>query len=522
METNENEKKQIAVIIGGGPAGLTAAFELATKTKIKPIIFEVSDIVGGISQTRDFKGNKMDIGGHRFFSKSDKVMEWWKNIMPIQETKDLLRDRIDLPNDDNKETLLERNRISRIYYNKKFFDYPIKLSLETLQSLGILKSVKIVLSYVFSRLFPMKDESNLENFYINRFGTELYKTFFKEYTAKLWGRSPSEISSEWGAQRVKGVSLVKAVIEAIKSTLRKESSIEQKNVETSLIQKFLYPKRGPGQLWNIVGRKIEENGGEIHKSSKVVEIHYDKNKVSRIVVEDQITKERKNIEADYFFSTMPIDELVKSIKPGVPENVKEVAEGLIYRDFITVGILAKDMEIKNKTNIPTVKDMIPDTWVYIQDPGFLVCRVQFFNNWSPFLVENRENAWIGMEYVVNKNDEIWEKSDEEIIEFGIDEAEKIGLIKKENVIDANVIKMTHVYPCYFGTYNRFDEMKSYLNKFENLFLIGRNGMFKYNNQDHSMLTAITAVENLISGKKSKDNIWDVNTEKEYHEEKGSK
>jgi len=486
-----------AIIIGAGPAGLTAAYELITKTDIKPIIYEASDDIGGISKTVNYKGNRIDIGGHRFFSKSDKIMDWWKNILPLQNGID--------PEKTDKIMLI-RNRLSRIFFLRKFFDYPISLNYETIKNLGIKRLIKIGFSYINIRLFPIKEEKSLEDFFINRFGKELYLTFFKDYTEKVWGTSCKEIKPEWGAQRIKGLSITAAIKHAVKSIFSKQG-LEQKNTETSLINKFMYPKLGPGQLWEEVLKIIKEKGGEIYLNNKITGIKSEEDKITKVSIKDK-TGEIKTQKADYFFSTMPVKDLIQGLN-DVPEEVKRVARGLIYRDFMTVGLLLKKMKVDN----------IQDNWIYIQERDVKIGRIQVFNNWSPYLVNNKNNIWLGLEYFCNEGDELWSKTDKEFAEFAIDELEKIDMIEKEDVIDNIVIKMPKTYPAYFGSYDEFNIIRNFTDKFDNLFLIGRNGMHRYNNSDHSMMTAIVAVENIINNRKDKSNIWNVNTEEEYHEEK---
>ncbi|MDR0297279.1 MAG: NAD(P)/FAD-dependent oxidoreductase [Streptococcaceae bacterium] len=517
-------KQKIAIIIGAGPAGLTAAYELAKRTDIKPIVFESTDAIGGISQTVNYKGNRIDIGGHRFFSKSDEIMEWWNKILPVEKTPESETFLAKYPNSievkdvDPEKTdnvMLVRNRLSRIYYGRKFYDYPVSLSWRTIRNLGFWKMVKIGSSYMRAR-FRKVDEANLEGFYVNRFGRELYNTFFRDYTTKLWGVTPEEIDSSWGAQRIKNLSVASVLLNAIKP--KGKVNLLDKSVETSLIEAFLYPKLGPGYLWETVAKKVQEMGGEIHMNSKVQKLHISGDRVIAVDVMHPKTEEAEHIKADYFFSTMPINQLTKSfVGVSVPADVERTAAGLPYRDFITVGILAKDLLIKNTTSQATKNGVIPDNWIYIQEPDVSVCRLQIFNNWSPYMVSNPENTWVGMEYVVSEKDEIWGFSDEEMTKFAIGELSQIDIIDPLQVIDTTVIHIKKAYPAYFGTYNEFSKVKGFVNRFENLYLIGRNGQHRYNNQDHSMLTAIEAVNNIITGREDKENIWSVNVEKGYHE-----
>jgi len=522
--------QQIAIIIGAGPAGLTAAYELLERTSIKPIIFEKSSDIGGISKTINYKGNRIDIGGHRFFSKSDRVMNWWQNILPLSGSPardDLKLNRnVTLSNDQNAPdpektdlVLLIRNRLSRIFFLRAFFDYPISLKWDTFKNIGITKIIKIGFSYIKCKVVPFKNEKSLEDFFINRFGKELYLLFFKDYTEKVWGVPCDEIKPEWGAQRIKGLSITKAIIHAIKSIFNKDTSIAQKEVETTLIEQFTYPKLGPGQLWEEVARQILLKGGEIHFEHNVSNLNVSNGNVKSVKVKNNLTNKISEYMSDFVFSTMPVKELIKGISPSVPQKVGEVANGLIYRDFITVGVLLKKMKISNTTNIPSINNIIPDNWIYIQERDVKLGRIQIFNNWSPYMVENSENIWIGLEYFCDEGDELWEKTDNEFTKFAIDELEKIDLAFKDDVLDSTVIRMSKTYPAYFGTYDNFDVVKDYTNQITNLFLNGRNGMHKYNNADHSMLTAMVSVDNIVNGVNSKDNIWLVNTEEEYHEEK---
>ncbi|MFC0773050.1 NAD(P)/FAD-dependent oxidoreductase [Terrimonas alba] len=515
-----------AIIIGAGPAGLTAAYELLHKTNIKPIILEKTSDTGGLSKTVNYKGNRIDIGGHRFFSKSEKVMRWWLNILSLEKTETeefslhyqnkqtqiFPRNYSNSNNENEEKVMLVRNRVSHIYYLKKFFTYPVTISWDTIRKLGFTKIIRIFFSYSYIRLFPRKDEKTLEDFFINRFGKNLYRTFFKDYTEKVWGIPCSEIPAEWGAQRIKELSITKALLHSLKKKLpfRKKEDLAQKDTSTSLIQRFLYPKYGPGQLWEEVANIIKAKGGEIHYNQDVTRITTNKNKIISVeAVPENGTPMIFN--SDYFFSTMPVKELIAGIKTGVPEQVAKVAEGLQYRDFITVGLLVKKLKVGNKNK--TIKD----NWIYIQENEVKAGRLQIFNNWSPYLVKDPSTTWVGLEYFCNKEDAFWQLSDEEIKKIAIHELAKIDLIEKEDVLDHTLIRMEKTYPAYFGTYNQFHLIREYLDQFENLFLIGRNGMHKYNNADHSMLTAMAAVDNIILNSTSKQNIWDINSEQDYQE-----
>lgn len=520
---SENNKR--AIIVGAGPAGLTAAFELLTRTDIKPIVLEKSDYIGGISRTVNYKGNRIDIGGHRFFSKSDRVMQWWLNIMPMQSTAGdttitYQRQSATVPaqqvsaDAEDDVVMLVRNRKSRIYFMRKFFAYPITLSGDTLSKLGIVKTIKIGLSYLRALIFPIKNESNLEQFFINRFGRELYLTFFKSYTEKVWGIECQSISAEWGAQRIKGLSILKTITHILKKMLPKKKDIAQKDVETSLIEQFLYPKYGPGQMWEEVAGIVQKLGGEIHMHWQVNEVHHEGDRITSVLAENVNSGDCQSFRGDYFFSTMPVKELIAKLQPPAPPAVKEVSDGLVYRDFITVGVLCNRIKLREVSG-----ELVKDNWIYIQEPDVLVGRLQIFNNWSPAMVANPDDVWIGLEYFCNEGDSLWNRSDEELIQLAKDELASMNILDSENVKDATVLRMPKTYPAYFGSYDRFPEVISYVNEFDNLFLVGRNGMHKYNNQDHSMLTAMTAVDNIITDVRSRDNLWALNTEQDYHEEK---
>jgi protoporphyrinogen oxidase len=521
-----------ALIIGAGPAGLTAAYELLLRTNVRPIVLEKSEYMGGISRTVNYKGNRIDIGGHRFFSKSDRVMNWWMDVMPLEarngkptsisyqnKTRDVATPSSGPSPDSTDKVMLIRQRKSRIYFLRRFFDYPIKLSQDTLAKLGLKRTIKIGFSYLHSLVSQIKPEKSLEEFFINRFGRELYGLFFKSYTEKVWGVPCDRISAEWGAQRVKGLSITKAVMHFVKSTLggKKNGDLGQKNTETSLIDQFMYPKLGPGQLWEYVAENVNKKGGCVMTGWNVARIHAEGNQIRSVDAVHVETGEQRTFEADYFFSTMPVKELIHSLDAPVPDNVRQVSDGLMYRDFITVGLLLKRLQVRDDSTAGA--KLLSDNWIYIQEPDVLVGRMQIFNNWSPYMVSDPNLVWVGLEYFCYDTDDLWKKSDQEMIALAKEEVERIGIISREDVVDATVIHMPKTYPAYFGTYDRFQEIRDYVNQFENLFLVGRNGMHKYNNQDHSMLTAMTAVDNIAAGIKDKSNLWAVNTEMEYHEDK---
>jgi protoporphyrinogen oxidase len=556
-----------ALIIGAGPAGLTAALELLRRTDIQPIILEASHEIGGISRTIRYNGNRMDIGGHRFFSKSDRVMQWWMEMMPPEhtDTEQIAisyqgRQRVvpvpaDVPNEpplrgmgpldphaaehfgDEEPTghvipvvapvdtaapsddlvMLVRPRKSRIYYLRRFFDYPINLSKNTIENLGPARMTRIGISYISSRLMPIKNEKSLEDFLINRFGRELYLTFFKSYTEKVWGVPCDQISAEWGAQRIKGLSLTSALKHFVKKAFsaapKNTGDLSQKGTDTSLIERFLYPKFGPGQLWEHVADQIVASGGQIHMGCTVDAIEVEGNHVVAVEALSD-TGERRRFAGDYFFSTMPMRDLVRAMRTPVPDNVREVSEGLQYRDFITVGVLANKLDVRERDGSP-----IKDTWIYIQEPDVQIGRLQIFNNWSPYMVSDPTKVWIGLEYFCYESDPLWSMPDDQLKTFAAAELEKIGILRTAEVLDAHVVRVPKTYPAYFGTYERFDELRTFTDSFDNLFLVGRNGMHKYNNQDHSMLTAMAVVDGLAAGHVDKASLWSINTEQEYHEEK---
>jgi len=539
--------KKTAVIVGAGPAGLTAALELLHTTDVKPIIFEAEDVIGGISRTARYNGNRMDIGGHRFFSKSDVVMDWWQGILPLQgaASKDDIAIGRKVPLADggpNPElvdgVMLCRSRLSRILFLRKLFDYPVSLNGDTIRNLGLWRMFKIGMSYLKVQLLPARKENSLEDFMINRFGVELYRTFFRDYTEKVWGVPCSKISPDWGGQRIKGLSITKTVIHALKqifASKKKTSSgdandIRQKDTETSLIGEFLYPKYGPGQLWETVADKIKEMGGKIRMNARVVGVHRDEsgNRVQSVVIESRSAEGAvvtETFPCDYFLSTMPVKELIAAIdspKNPVPPEVKRVADGLVYRDFITVGLLLDKLEIKNpaKPGTPESKlKFVADNWIYVQESDVKLGRIQIFNNWSPYLVADPEKVWIGLEYFATEGDEMWSMPDEDFIKFAINELDKIDVAKPESVRDSVVFHIKKAYPAYFGTYGEFDKIRTYVDPIENMFLMGRNGMHRYNNMDHSMLAAMEVVKCIRENSLDKTALWNVNSEEEYHEGK---
>lgn len=515
------------IIIGAGPAGLTAAYELLKKSNnYEVVVLEESDVYGGISRTVNYKGNRMDMGGHRFFSKVPQVNEWWENMMPSQGSMpydDVKLGRVSSvvsggPDPEQTDrVMLRRNRLSRIFFKHKFFDYPISLKFETIKNMGFFTTIVVGFSYLKSVIFKRKEKS-LEDFYVNRFGKKLYSMFFESYTENLWGRHPREISPEWGAQRVKGLS----IIAILKDVFGKIFHKKNRKVETSLIEEFAYPKLGPGQLWEITASEIEKMGGMIIKNAKVV--GFEKNNDNVISTVKYLSKEDNNetkeIEGNYVISSMPLKDLVLGIN-DVPEDVQNIAKGLPYRDYMTVGVLVNKLNLKNKTSIKTIGNIVPDNWIYVHDRNVKMGRIQVYNNWSPYLVKDIENnVWIGLEYFCDEGDGMWSMTDDEFAKMAINEMVVMGLISnKDEVIDYHVERVKKAYPAYFDTYENIDELREYIDKIPNLYCVGRNGQHRYNNIDHSMCTSFETVNNIINGVKDKSNIWNVNTEKEYHESK---
>lgn len=516
---------QYAIIIGAGPAGLTAGYELLTKTDIKPVIIEKDGQPGGLSKTVDYKGYKIDLGGHRFFSKSKKIVDWWLNFLPLENAekgKNICLKykgsetifRNDVTAGDKTGEMMLRPRKSRIYYHKKFFDYPLRISLKTFRSLGIIKTLKIIATGVYAKIFPVRPESNLADFFRNQFGTELYHTFFRDYTEKVWGVPCEMIPASWGRQRVKDLNISKLVKHALKSVFVTDKTIGQEGTSISLIEQFMYPKFGPGQMWETVAKEILRRGGEIYYNTTVTAINGDNvSTILSIDVKDNIKNEKRTITGDYFLSGMPVKELINKLYHlNIPGDVRRIANSLEYRDFLVVGILLSSLATDKAGS------KLTDNWIYIQDSNIKAGRVQFIHNWSPYMVKNETDIWIGVEYFCNENDKLWKKDDKLIEDLAIEEMHKIGLIHPHNVIDKVVVRARKAYPSYFGGYKDFKVLREYLDKIENLFPVGRNGMHRYNNTDHSMLTAMMAVKNIAGGRKDKANIWSVNTEETYHEE----
>ena len=519
--------KKRVVIIGAGPAGLTAAYELLKReTEYEVVILEESEALGGISRTVRYHGNRMDIGGHRFFSKDQEVMQWWSDLMPLQGApskddailgrKKPLSDGGPNPEEEDR-VMLVRDRVSRIYYLSKFFDYPISMKGQTIRNMGFARTMKAGFSYLKSMMFKKKEDS-LENFYINRFGKVLYGMFFEGYTEKLWGRHPSEIAADWGAQRVKGLSITALIKDMFRKAFGSKKA--QEKVETSLIEQFWYPKFGPGQLWETVADEVQKTGGIILTGCSVKQIVCEKGKIKSVVCSSKVGD--KSVGGDYFFSSMPVKDLVEGMTGDTPpEEITAIAKGLPYRDFVTVGLLVNRLNLKNETAVKTLGNIVPDCWIYVQETTVKLGRIQIFNNWSPYLVEDPEHTvWVGLEYFCNEGDEFWNMSDDECIDFAAKELDKMGIITSGDVLDAHRERVKKAYPAYFDTYSEIGRLVEYLDTFDNLYCIGRNGQHRYNNMDHSMLTAMRAVD-CMQGKCGKDAVWNVNVEKEYHEEKAA-
>ena len=465
------------VIMGAGPAGLTAAYQL-TKVGITSTVLEKDSVVGGLSRTASYKNYSFDIGGHRFFTKVKAVDEMWHEVL-------------------GESDFLRRSRLSRIYYNGRFFYYPLRAG-NALAGLGIWNSVMILFSYLAARLAPTKPERSFEDWVSNRFGRRLYRTFFKTYTEKVWGIPCSEITAEWAAQRIKGLSLLSAV----KNALWQKQSADKSKVIKTLIDAFDYPRRGPGMMWDAVLALVRHAGSTVRVDAPVEKIFWKPGAVTGLQIDAKGIPEQ--ITGTHFLSTLPVRELIQKLDPPPPTAVRTAAECLHYRDFITVAVIV------NK------RDLFPDNWIYIHDPRVKVGRIQNFKNWSPEMVPDTEKTCLGLEYFCFEGDGLWNMTDEELVALGKREVALMGLAQAEDLEDGTVVRMPKAYPVYDSTYGAaLDTVREFLKPLANLQLIGRNGMHKYNNQDHSMLTAMLAVKNIIGGE---HDLWEVNADQEYHEE----
>ena len=515
------------VIIGAGPAGLTAAHELAEAGGYEIVVLEAAREVGGLAQSVNYKGNRIDIGGHRFFSKSDWVMDWWLRMLPLaagQHGMDELRiayqgrsrslKQAPAASESDAQVMLVRSRLSRIYFDGKFFDYPLKANFGTALKLGLPSCVAFAASYAWARLFPRRPERSLEDFFVNRFGRRLYLRFFKDYTEKVWGTSCERISAQWGAQRVKSLSIGKALRHALLRPFRRGAGGFGAR-QTSLIERFLYPKYGPGLMWETAAERLRGRGAQIVLDAPVRAIEHSNGRITAVRAARPGGKEDR-YEAESFISTMPLRDLMLGLEPHAPPEPREIARGLEYRDFVIVGLLYRRLLPNPAGRGPL--NLVPDNWIYVQEPGVKVGRLQIFNNWSPYLVKDPNTVWLGMEYFCSEGDELWRLPDEELKRLGVSEMEQLRLAAPGDNLDAVVIRMPKAYPGYFGSFSRFDELRAYVDGFRNLFLVGRNGMHRYNNQDHSMLSAKRAVEAILAGSSDKSPIWSVNIDDDYHEE----
>jgi protoporphyrinogen oxidase len=520
---------KVAAIAGAGPAGLTAALELLRRSDIVPVVFEADGQVGGISKTVNYRGNRMDLGGHRFFSKSDWVMRWWQEILPVasgeadldrpitlnyqQQSRDFVPGNLSSASSD--AVMLVRERLSRIYYRRRFFDYPLKLNAGTVANMGLFETTRIGVSYVRAQIVRRTPEISLEDFLVNRFGDRLYRTFFKDYTEKVWGVPCGDISAEWGAQRIKGLSVSKAIAHALTTRFRQHSGTAQKRTETSLIERFLYPKLGPGQMWETVADEVGKRGGEIHLGHRIVGIERSGTRIQAVTVRNHVGGPDRRVPCDFLISTMPVRDLTAMLRPS-DDAVARIADQLPYRDFMTAGLLLRKMKPNGAR--AAANGMPPDNWIYIQEPDVKLGRLQVFNNWSPALVADPATIWVGLEYFCREGDELWRMTDGAFLDLAARELETIGMIDRSDVLDGTVVRVPKAYPAYFGEYRDFGKVRAYLDQFPNVYPVGRNGMHRYNNQDHSMLAADRAVTAIIDGGSGKAGIWNINADDEYHEE----
>lgn len=516
------------VIIGAGPAGLTAGLELLRAGHPQVTILEASDALGGISRTVNYKGNRIDIGGHRFFSKSDWVMDWWRDVLPVarpsggsgdtrlayQGQQRLLGSHAATASESDDAVMLIRSRQSRIYFGGNFFDYPLKPGMDLVRKMGVGRCLQFAGSYMAAAARPIQPERTLEDFFINRFGRQLYRQFFKDYTEKVWGVPCRDISADWGAQRIKSLSIGSAAKQALKKIVTGSSDSQH----TSLIESFLYPKYGPGQMWETAAAEFERRGGRLLRGWTVDEIHRQADQVERVVARDA-QGHRQAFDASAVVSTMPIRELALALRPAPDAPALAIASGLEYRDFITVGLLYRRMspQVAGKAR------HVGDNWIYIQEPGVKVGRVQVFNNWSPHMVADPDTVWLGLEFFARDDDALWALGDDALKALAVREMQQLGLADEAELLDATVLRQPKAYPGYFGAaFQRFDELRAWLDGLSNLYLCGRNGMHRYNNQDHSMLSARLAAQAILHGGAGREAIWAVNIDDDYHEEAVSK
>ena len=469
------------VVIGAGPAGLTAARELVTGGDTQVTILEADSVVGGISRTVERDGWRFDIGGHRFFTKVRRVETFWHDVLPAED-------------------FLLRPRMSRIYYGGKFYDYPIKLG-NALANLGLVEAVRCALSFLWVRVRPPRDTSTLEGYIVSNYGWRLYHHFFKTYNEKVWGVSASELSADWGAQRIKGMSLWTAVWEPVRSSLLGSRRSKSAQV-TSLIEEFEYPKYGPGMMWEVCADQVIAGGGELRLATAVQSVHLEGGRATAVTVRDR-SGATERLAADHVVSSMPLTALVRAVDPPPPSEVLEAADALHYRDFLTVALV-----------VPVDRGF-PDNWIYVHSPDVKVGRIQNFGSWSPFLVKDGFTC-LGLEYFVFEGDELWSSTDDALIERATGELERIGLVDAADVKAGYVVRMPKAYPVYDDAYrDNVEVIRRWLERAAaNVHPVGRNGMHKYNNQDHSMYTAMLTVENLRG---ADHDIWAVNVEDEYHE-----
>ena len=471
--STEIVKKRRCTIIGAGPAGLTAAYQLARRG-VDVTVLEADDQVGGISRTVVRDGYRFDMGGHRFFTKIPDVEALWDEWLG--------------------DGMIRVPRLSRIHYRGRFFDYPLKAG-NALRGLGVFRAVRMVLSYAWARLFPSKEEETFEQWVTNRFGRALYETFFKTYTEKVWGMPCAEIRAEWAAQRIQNLSLGKAILGAL-PLQRRSDDIK------SLIEEFRYPRLGPGQMWEVVARRVEELGGRILLGHRAVGFRRSGARVA--AVEADGPGGRVTLEADHVISTMPLRALVRAFGDEAPETARRGGEGLRYRDFLVVALILDD------------EPLFPDNWVYVHSPEVNVGRIQNFNNWSRAMVPEEGRTCLGMEYFCFEGDGLWTSSDGALVERATRELRRLGLDGGAAVVRGHVVRMPKAYPVYDEAYREhLVAVRGFVDDLENLQVAGRNGMHKYNNQDHSMLTAMLAVENIFG---DHHDLWSVNSDLEYHEE----